>query len=73
MNYLVENFISPEVKSQIEKEILSLREKLNAIMAHHTGQPIERIEKDTDRDNFLSAQEAVDYGLVDKLLARRNS
>ena len=55
------------------KEILSLRAKLNELMAHHTGQSIERIEKDTDRDNFLSAQEAVDYGLVDKLLARRNS
>jgi ATP-dependent Clp protease protease subunit len=40
-------------------------------MAHHTGQPIERIERDTDRDNFLSAQEAVDYGLIDKVLASR--
>jgi ATP-dependent Clp protease protease subunit len=53
------------------KEILSLRAKLNEIMAHHTGQPIERIERDTDRDNFLSAQEAVDYGLIDKVLANR--
>ena len=53
------------------KEILSLRAKLNEIMAHHTGQPIERIERDTDRDNFLSAQEAADYGLIDKVLAKR--
>ena len=49
------------------KEILSLRAKLNEIMAHHTGQPIERIERDTDRDNFLSAQEAAEYGLIDKV------
>ena len=55
------------------KEILSLRAKLNEIMAHHTGQPIERIERDTDRDNFLSAQEATDYGLIDKVLANRNA
>ena len=53
------------------KEILSLRAKLNEIMSHHTGQPINRIERDTDRDNFLSAQEAVDYGLIDKVLTRR--
>jgi ATP-dependent Clp protease protease subunit len=53
------------------KEILSLRAKLNEIMAHHTGQPIERIERDTDRDNFLSAQEAAEYGLIDKVLANR--
>jgi ATP-dependent Clp protease, protease subunit len=55
------------------KEILSLRAKLNEIMAHHTGQPIERIERDTDRDNFLSAQEAAEYGLIDKVLVNRAS
>jgi ATP-dependent Clp protease, protease subunit len=55
------------------KEILSLRAKLNEIMAHHTGQPIERIERDTDRDNFLSAQEAAEYGLIDKVLLNRES
>ena len=53
------------------KEILALRAKLNEIMAHHTGQPIDRIERDTDRDNFLSAQEAADYGLIDKVLVSR--
>ena len=53
------------------KEILSLRAKLNEIMAHHTGQPIDRIERDTDRDNFLSAQDAVEYGLIDKVLHNR--
>ena len=55
------------------KEILSLRAKLNEIMAFHTGRPIEQIERDTDRDNFLSAQEAADYGLIDKVLANRNA
>ena len=53
------------------KEILSLRAKLNEIMALHTGQPIERIERDTDRDNFLSAVDAAEYGLIDKVLAKR--
>lgn len=55
------------------REILSIRAKLNRIMAEHTGQPIERIDKDTDRDNFLSAQEAADYGLIDKVLTQRES
>jgi ATP-dependent Clp protease protease subunit len=55
------------------KEILSLRAKLNEIMARHTGQPVERIERDTDRDNFLSAEEAVAYGLVDKVLQNRGA
>jgi ATP-dependent Clp protease protease subunit len=53
------------------KEILALRAKLNEIMALHTGQPVDRIERDTDRDNFLSAQEAAEYGLIDKVLATR--
>jgi ATP-dependent Clp protease protease subunit len=53
------------------KEILYLRSRLNEIMAKHTGQPIERIERDTDRDNFLSGAEAVEYGLVDKVLTNR--
>ncbi|MBB5015274.1 ATP-dependent Clp protease protease subunit [Rehaibacterium terrae] len=53
------------------REILSLRDKLNAIMARHTGQPIEQIARDTDRDNFKSAEEAKAYGLVDEVLVRR--
>ena len=53
------------------KEILYLRARLNEIMAKHSGQSIERIERDTDRDNFLSGAEAVDYGLVDKVLTNR--
>ena len=53
------------------KEILFLKGKLNEIMAKHTGQKIETIEKDTDRDNFLSAEQSVSYGLVDKVLTGR--
>ena len=53
------------------KEVMSLKRKLNQLMAQHTGQPVERVEKDTDRDNFLSAEDAVAYGLVDKILTRR--
>ena len=53
------------------KEILYLRQRLNSMLAHHTGQSIKTIEKDTDRDNFMSGEEAVKYGLVDKVLASR--
>ena len=54
------------------KEILFLKQKLNSMLAHHTGQTIERIARDTDRDNFLSAEAAVEYGLVDKVLSSRD-
>jgi len=53
------------------KYILALRERLNRLMAEHTGQSIEKIERDTDRDNFLTAPEAVTYGLVDQVLHKR--
>lgn len=53
------------------REILFLKARLNEILAKHTNQKIETIEKDTDRDNFLSATQAVDYGLVDKVLSSR--
>jgi len=53
------------------KEILSIKEKLNRLMADHSGQEYKKVAKDTDRDNFLSAQEAVDYGLIDSILASR--
>ncbi|UCG25115.1 MAG: ATP-dependent Clp protease proteolytic subunit, partial [Chloroflexota bacterium] len=49
-------------------EILRLRKSLNDILSHHTGQPIDKIEEDTDRDIFLSAEEAKEYGLVDAVL-----
>ena len=55
------------------KEILSIRDRLNRIMSEHSGQPLERIEKDTDRDNFLSATVAAEYGLIDKVLTRRDA
>ena len=54
------------------KEILFLKSRLNELMAKHTGQSIKTIEKDTDRDNFLSAEESVKYGLVDAVLTSRN-
>jgi ATP-dependent Clp protease protease subunit len=53
------------------KEILYLKDKLNRILAENTGQSMEAIERDTDRDNFLSAQAAADYGLVDRVLTAR--
>ncbi|MEY4194514.1 MAG: hypothetical protein RLZZ226_882 [Pseudomonadota bacterium] len=55
------------------REILAVRDRLNRILAHHTGQDIERIQVDTDRDNFMSGEEAVKYGLIDKVLTRRDS
>jgi ATP-dependent Clp protease protease subunit len=55
------------------KEILLLRDRLNKILADHTGQDIATIERDTERDNFMSADEAVEYGLVDQVLAERAS
>ncbi|MDT0595842.1 ATP-dependent Clp endopeptidase proteolytic subunit ClpP [Glaciecola petra] len=53
------------------KEILSIKEKMNRLMAEHTGQKYEKVAKDTDRDNFLSAQDSVDYGLIDNILNSR--
>ncbi len=54
------------------REILYLKGRLNQILAQHTGQKVEQIERDTDRDNFLAGEEAVRYGLVDRVLASRN-
>jgi ATP-dependent Clp protease protease subunit len=53
------------------REILAVRERLNKILAQHTGQPIEKIQVDTDRDNFMGGNEAVEYGLIDKVLVNR--
>ena len=53
------------------REILDLRERLNRILAENTGQPVERIAVDTERDNFMSAEDAVSYGLVDKVMTSR--
>jgi ATP-dependent Clp protease protease subunit len=54
------------------KEILRMREELNRIVAHHTGQPLERVEKDSDRDFFMSPDEAKEYGLVDEVIFYRD-
>lgn len=53
------------------KEILYLRGKLNAILAHHTGKTAEEIDRDTERDNFMSAEQSVEYGMIDKVIASR--
>jgi ATP-dependent Clp protease, protease subunit len=53
------------------REILQIRDKLNKVLSYHTGQPIEKVQIDTDRDNFLSPEDAVSYGLIDKVLANR--
>lgn len=53
------------------REILKIKAKLNELLAFHTGNDVERIERDTERDNFMDAEEAVKYGLVDKVLIRR--
>ena len=53
------------------REILKIKGQLNSLLAHHTGQSLERLEKDTDRDNFLGAEEAQEYGIVDAVLRQR--
>jgi ATP-dependent Clp protease protease subunit len=55
------------------REILYLRSKMNELMAKHTGRPVEQIERDIDRDRFMSAEEAKDYGLIDSVIAQRRS
>ncbi|KGF08137.1 ATP-dependent Clp protease protease subunit [Ezakiella coagulans] len=60
-----------DIRIQAEK-ILETRERLNKILAERTGQPLEKIEKDTDRDFFMSAEKAVEYGLIDKVLESRS-
>jgi len=53
------------------EHILSIRSKLNAIIAENTGRPVEEVAKDTDRDNYMSAEEALEYGLIDKVITSR--
>lgn len=55
------------------REILYLKERLNEILATHTGQPIDRVKKDTDRDNYLSAKQAAEYGIIDKVVEKRKA
>ncbi|MDF2821699.1 MAG: clpP [Clostridiales bacterium] len=59
-----------DIKIQADR-IIALRSKLNEILSANTGKPIETIEKDTDRDNFLTAEEALEYGLIDKVISKR--
>ena len=53
------------------KEILRMREELNRILMFHTGQPLEKVEKDTERDYYMSAGQAVEYGIIDQILEKR--
>ncbi len=55
------------------REILRIRDELNQVMVNHTGQPLERVQADTDRDNFMSGKEAVEYGLIDTVLDSRDA
>jgi ATP-dependent Clp protease protease subunit len=55
------------------REILKARDRLNHILAHHTGQPLDKIENDTDRDRFMSAEEAAEYGIIDAMLSKRET
>jgi ATP-dependent Clp protease, protease subunit len=55
------------------REILKIRERLNAVLSQHTGRPIEQVAEDTDRDRFMSGDEAVEYGLIDSILAQRDA
>ncbi|NOX27279.1 MAG: ATP-dependent Clp endopeptidase proteolytic subunit ClpP [Gammaproteobacteria bacterium] len=54
------------------REILMIRDRLNGILSKHTGQPVEKVAGDTDRDNFMGATQAVEYGLIDKVIENRN-
>jgi ATP-dependent Clp protease protease subunit len=53
------------------KEILKIREKINDLLANHTGQPMEKISQDTERDYYMSGEEAIEYGLIDRILIKR--
>ena len=55
------------------REILDARERLNRILANHTGQSIEKIKHDTDRDNFMTGEQAISYGLIDAVLQKRGA
>lgn len=55
------------------REIIEMKQKLNEILAYHTGQPLDVIERDTDRDNFMKAEDAVEYGLIDQVLHQRSA
>lgn len=61
-----------DIRIQAE-EILRMKRKINEILAKHTGKPIEQIEKDTDRDYYMSAEEAKEYGIIDQILVKRES
>jgi ATP-dependent Clp protease protease subunit len=55
------------------KEILRMKDKLNELISHHTGQPLVKVKADTDRNNYMSAEDAVEYGLIDEIMSKRGS
>ena len=59
-----------DIKIQAD-QIIKIKEKLNKILAENTNKPLEQVEKDTDRDNYLSAQQALEYGIIDKIFEKR--
>jgi len=58
----------PELRRKSAKQIIKIKDKLNKILAKHTGQSLEKVEKDTDRDFYLSAEEAKEYGIIDEVI-----
>ena len=54
------------------KHIVKMKDRLNKLMSEHTGQPLETVERDTDRDHYMSAAEALEYGIVDKIINKRD-
>ena len=72
--YDTNGITAPPTRTDIEiytKNILKMKSKLNGILAENTGKPLETIMKDTDRDNYMSAEEALEYGLIDKIISKR--
>ena len=67
-NFLIQSDIEKEGNAQ---EILDIKQRLNGMLAHHTGQPLKVIEKDTDRDNFMTADTAKSFGLIDQVVEKR--
>jgi ATP-dependent Clp protease protease subunit len=55
------------------REILQLRERLNAILAHHVGRDLDEVQRDTERDNFMGGEDAVTYGIIDKVISQREA
>ena len=71
LDHILSLYMDRPCEESVAREILRMRETLNGLLAKHTGQPIEKIAQDTERDNFMTAEEAQAYGLVDKVIYKR--